>query len=191
MPPGARALPHPPRREGTPSADGLRLNLHTHPALTGSSGVRSSCPRRVLQANRLRTGVGLTATRPGYVTALLYTTDVLLPDTGCSHSATEPGGLSVGPRSCNSYRWQSSLYKQCCCVQEMKAHSYNNSVSFPPWCLSLPGLVSISVARRTRQSVVVPCAWGTPSLYLPPYIPVYPIPYNLSSAETWLPSAAV
>lgn len=41
-----------------------------------------------------------------------------------------------------------------CCVQEMKVHSCNNSVSVSYWCLYLLGLVSISVAIHTRQTGV-------------------------------------
>lgn len=66
----------------------------------GLAKAKASCPRRELQANRLRTGGCLTATRPNYVTAALHDrTNVLLPDTspGCSHSATELSGLDVGP----------------------------------------------------------------------------------------------
>lgn len=96
-----------------------------------------------------------------------------------------PSDVHVGPTG-DTLPYISNV----CCVQEMKVHSYNNSVSFPPWCLYLLGLDSVLVAIHIRQTGVAPCTWSTPALYIPPYLQVnYPFPYNISSAETCLPSA--
>lgn len=61
------------------------------PDLVEAKATFQGYPRCDLQANHLRTGGCLTATRPHYVTAALYgRTNVLLPDNspGYSHSAT-------------------------------------------------------------------------------------------------------